>query len=66
MALPKTHRGKNYGWEFVEALNKVVEEEVLDELKKATHFCLLVDESTDVAMTKHLVLYVNYRFGVSN
>ena len=46
-------------------MNHVVENKVLEELREAKYYCLLIDESTDIALSKNLVVYVNYRLGVS-
>ena len=43
--------------EFLEALNAHVEEKVVMGVKQSTYFSLMVDESTDISILKHLVLY---------
>ena len=59
-----SHRSKNYAWEFVGAFSDVLEEEVFDELRQTKVHSLIIDESTDLACTKHLILLVKYIFKV--
>ncbi|XP_070551357.1 uncharacterized protein [Ptychodera flava] len=63
--IDQNHRGKNYAWEFVSSLSDVKEQEILAELKKARFYTLIADESTDISTTKNLMLYVKYRYQVS-
>ena len=46
--LSKTHRSSYGTWEFVHALNGVVEADDMNKLKQARYFSLLLDESNNV------------------
>ena len=43
--------------EFLEAINSVVEEDVLVDMKQSNSYSIMADESTDVSVLKQLVLY---------
>ena len=58
--LSKTHRSSYSTWEFVHALNGVVEGDDMNKLKQARYFSLLLDESNDVSNTKNLLIYCQY------
>ena len=58
--LSSTHRTKHSTWEFVHALNSVVEDNDVMKLKQANFFSLLLDESNDISVTKNLMLYVQF------
>ena len=55
-----SYQGKMAAWQFVEALNQVVEDQILQELKSSPFFSLMADESTDISVSKNLLLYVRY------
>ena len=57
-SLPDSWRSKNYTFEFVAANNEVVADEISTELRASLFHTLIVDESTDIAVHKVLVLYV--------
>ncbi|XP_070611776.1 zinc finger protein 862-like [Erythrolamprus reginae] len=61
VSIPESWRSKNDGFEFTECINAVVEKEVMHDLRNASCHTLIVDESTDVSITKMLVLYVKFR-----
>ena len=61
VSLPDTWRSKNYTFEFVAAINKVVADEIFTKLRASLFHTLIVDESTDIAVHKVLVLYFKYR-----
>ena len=46
--------------EVVEALGKVVHDDVLKEVKASPFFAILADETTDIAVLEQLILYVRY------
>lgn len=54
-------RSKNYGFEFVECINAVVQKETMRDLCNASCHTLIADESTDVSVTKMLILYAKFR-----
>ncbi|XP_055503850.1 uncharacterized protein LOC129704624 isoform X2 [Leucoraja erinacea] len=60
VSLGRRHRSKNYSWQFVAALNEPVEAENLLALKQARVHSLIVDESSDIATEKHLMMYTKY------
>ncbi|XP_067907423.1 uncharacterized protein [Heterodontus francisci] len=60
VSLGRRHRSKNYSWQFVAALNEPVEAENLMALKQARVHSLIVDESSDIATEKHLMMYTKF------
>ena len=58
--LPQSHRSYSSSWEIIHALNSVVEDDVLNELRQANFFSCLADESTDITVKQQLSLYVCY------
>ena len=60
-SLPDNWRSKNYTLEFVAAINEVVAEEIFTELRASLFHTLIVNERTDIAVHKVLVLYFKYR-----
>ena len=61
VSLPDTWPSKNYTFQFVAAINKVVAHEIFTKLRASLFHTLIADESTDIAVHKVLVLYFNYR-----
>ena len=57
--LPQSHRSYSSSWEIIQALNSVVEDDVLNELSQANFSCL-ADEFTDITVKQQLSLYVRY------
>jgi len=49
VSIPESWRSKNYGFEFVECINAVVQIEVTRDLCNASFHTLIADESTDVS-----------------
>ena len=47
-------------WQFVEALNRVVEDEIMETLKASPFYSLMAD---DISVSKNLILYVRYLKG---
>ena len=47
-------------WQFVEALNEVVENDIIQDLQVCSFYSLMADESTDISVSKNLILYVRY------
>jgi hypothetical protein len=60
LCLSKSHRTNYSSWEFVHALNSVVENTDISKLKAANFFSLLIDESNDISVTKNLMMYVQF------
>ena len=61
VSLPDSRRSKNYTFEFIAAINEVVADEIFTELRASLFHTLIVDESTDIAVHKVLLLYFTYR-----
>jgi Domain of unknown function (DUF4371) len=61
LKLPESWRSKNYGFEFVECIDSVVKEICMKEIREAEFHTLIVDESTDISVTKMLIIYIKYR-----
>ena len=61
MNIPEHWRSKNYAFEFVKSINKIVQEENMCSIRNAPWHTLIVDESTDITVHKMLVLYIKYR-----
>ena len=59
--VPESWRSKNYAFEFVNCINVVVQNEVMDELRKSSFHTLIADESTDISVHKMLILYIKFR-----
>ena len=53
--ISSTHRSTYSTWEFVHALNAVVEENDIQLMRNAKFYSLLVDESNDISTTKNLL-----------
>ena len=61
VSLPDSWGSKNYIFEFVAAINEVVADDIFTELRASLSHTVVVDESTDIALHKVLVLYFKYR-----
>lgn len=61
VSLPNSWRSKNYAFEFVECINDHVQQEILTEIRSANYHTLIIDESTDISVTKMLILYLKFR-----
>lgn len=59
--LPDSWRSKNYAFEFLESINVVVKDKIFAEINGAPFHSLIADESTDVSVTKMLILYWKFR-----
>ncbi|XP_078496597.1 uncharacterized protein LOC144752589 [Lissotriton helveticus] len=59
--IPDSWRSKNYAFEFLEAINSVIHCEGMAELRNALYHTLIIDESTDISVTKMLILYFKFR-----
>ena len=49
--------------DIVEVLAKVVQDEILKEVKASPFFAILADEKTDIAVLEQLIWYVRYISG---
>lgn len=58
--LSMSHRTKYSTWEFVHAINSVVEHDDILKLRDARFFSLLLDESNDISVTKNLMVYTQF------
>ena len=54
------YQGKMAAWQIVESLNLVLEGQITEDLKASPYFSLMADESTDISVTKNLILYIQY------
>ena len=61
LKLPDSWRSKNYAFEFLECINSVVKEICMQEIRESKFHTLIVDESTDISVTKMLIIYIKYR-----
>jgi hypothetical protein len=59
--IPESWRSKNYAFEFVECIDAVVREAIMGEIRDSQFHTLIVDESTDISVTKMLIIYIKYR-----
>ncbi|XP_078520370.1 E3 SUMO-protein ligase KIAA1586-like [Lissotriton helveticus] len=59
--IPDSWRSKNYAFEFLEAINSVIHCEAMTELRQALYHTLIIDESTDISVSKMLILYFKFR-----
>jgi hypothetical protein len=59
--IPESWRSKNYAFEFIECINSTIRSEILLEIKNAAYHTLIVDESTDISVSKMLILYMKFR-----
>ena len=46
--------------ESVQALAEVISQDIIESLQASTFFSLSIDETTDVAITKQLIVYSRY------
>ncbi|CAI2197766.1 3261_t:CDS:2, partial [Funneliformis geosporum] len=53
-----TYTNQNSGNEFLEAIYNIIEKEIWKELSDVIAFGIMIDESTDITITKHLDIYV--------
>ena len=57
--IPESWRSKNYSFEFLESIDVVIRQEIIDEIASADFHTLTVDESTDISVNKCLIFYLN-------
>ncbi|CAG8549025.1 2502_t:CDS:2 [Cetraspora pellucida] len=55
-----TYENEISGREFAFAISNVIKAEIWKELSKAIFFGIMIDESTDIAINKHIDIYVMY------
>jgi hypothetical protein len=58
---PESWRSKNYAFEFVEWINDVVLQTVINEIRNASYHAIIVDESTDISISEMLIWYIKFR-----
>src|SRR5688572_8253406 len=61
VTIPESWRSKNYAFEFVECISAVVKEIIMNDIRKSEFHTLLIDESTDISVSKMLIIYIKYR-----
>ncbi|XP_069089935.1 E3 SUMO-protein ligase KIAA1586-like [Pleurodeles waltl] len=59
--IPDSWRSKNYAFDFLEAIDRVIRSDFMAELRSARYHTLIIDESTDISVTKMLILYFKFR-----
>ena len=59
--IPENWQSKNYAFDFLESINAVISQEIMDEIVSANFHTLAVNESTDISVSKCLILYFKYR-----
>lgn len=59
--IPESWRSKNYAFSFLEVVNSIVKNYIINEIKMAHFHTLIVDESTDISTTKCLIIYFKFR-----
>ena len=52
--IPESWRSKNYSFEFLESIDVVIRQEIIDEIASADFHTLTVDESTDIRICKQM------------
>ena len=61
LRIPENWGSKNYSFEFLESLNVVISQEIMDEIASTNFHTLTVFESTNISVSKCLILYFKYR-----
>ena len=61
VGIPENWRSKNYAFEFLESINVVISQEIMEEIASANFHTLTVEESTDISVSKCLIIYFKYR-----
>ena len=64
--LPDSWRSKNYAFEFLESINKVVQVRIMNEIRMYAYHTITIDESTDISVSKMLVIYFKFRLSDSS
>ena len=59
--IPKNWRSKNYAFEFLESINVVINQEIMEEIASSNFHTLTIDESTNMSISKCLILHFKYR-----
>ena len=49
--IPKNWRSKNYAFEFLESINVVISQEIMEEIASANFHTLTIYESTDISVS---------------
>jgi len=52
---------QNYAFEFVECINTLVKETIMNDICNSEFHTLLIDESTNISVSKMLIIYIKYR-----
>ncbi|XP_067838407.1 uncharacterized protein [Heptranchias perlo] len=56
---------KNYVFEFLESINSVIHAEIMSEIRQSLFYTLIIDESTDISVSKILTIYFKFRDAAS-
>ncbi|XP_015264821.1 PREDICTED: uncharacterized protein LOC107108815 [Gekko japonicus] len=59
--IPANYRSIKHAFEFVECISAVVKSEVLSEIRESPFHTLIIDESTDITVSKMLIMYIKFR-----
>ncbi|KAJ1104278.1 hypothetical protein NDU88_001690 [Pleurodeles waltl] len=59
--IPDSWRSMNHAFEFLEAINSMIRSDFMAELRSARYHTLIIDESTDISVTKMLILFFKFR-----
>ena len=54
-------QSKNYASEFLQLINVVISQEIMEEISSANFHTLTIDESRDIFVSKCLISYFKYR-----
>lgn len=58
--LPEAWRSKNYVYEFLEII-VIIKEEILNNWSRSSFHTIIIDESTDITVSKMLIFYIKFR-----
>ena len=58
--LPRSWRGKNYGFEFLKSIDFFAKEEVMQSIRQATCHNLIIEESKNISSNKMLIMYIKH------
>nr|XP_033818665.1 E3 SUMO-protein ligase KIAA1586-like [Geotrypetes seraphini] len=64
--IPDSWRSKNYAFEFLDCINAIVKRETFTEIRRSPFHTLIIDESTDISVSKMLIIYIKFRRSGSN
>ncbi|XP_060111233.1 uncharacterized protein LOC132583632 [Heteronotia binoei] len=59
--IPASFRNQNDALAFLECINSTVKSEILNEIQESPFHTLIIDESTDITVSKILIMYIKFR-----